>query len=80
MSIDSRPAEYVSTRLARPLSTGLSSKRKQVGERVRVRGPSVELILGRESHQTNSTVMDWDGKIQCQVKEGQPHFPMGPTS
>ena len=39
---DSRPAEYNSARFpASPLSPGL------VGERVRVRGLAVELILGR---------------------------------
>ena len=60
MSIDyrpageSRPAKYDGARfLSCPPAPALSSKRKQVG--VRVRGPSVKLILGRESPQTKVT-------------------------
>ena len=53
MSIDYRPAKYVSARfLSYPLASGFA------GERVWVWGPSVELILGRESHQTNSIGME----------------------
>ena len=59
MSIDyrpageSRPAKYDSARFPScSLAPALSSKRKQVGERVR--GPSVELVVHRDSHQTTS--------------------------
>ena len=47
MSIDSRPDEYYGTRFPScPLASG------SAGERVRVRGSLIELILGRDSPQT----------------------------
>ena len=49
MSTDARQRKYVRARfLSCPLAPGF------VGERVRVRGPLVELILHRESHQTRA--------------------------